>query len=101
MTRSRLGRRSALFTLSALRRALPLALFLVVLSRWGGTVFAILASNRVSALALVPACGILIVMLLVIGHDAGHQSYTSSRLINHVIGRIAFLPALHSFSLWD
>jgi hypothetical protein len=44
---------------------------------------------------------LLIVALFVIGHDACHQSYTSSRFLNHVVGRIAFLPALHSFSLWD
>jgi omega-6 fatty acid desaturase (delta-12 desaturase) len=79
----------------------PLALFLAVLAGFAGTVFGILAGSALSALGLVPLGGILVMMLFVIGHDACHQSYTSSRLLNQVIGRIAFLPALHSFSLWD
>lgn len=40
-------------------------------------------------------------MLFIVGHDACHQSYTSSRWLNGILGRIALLPSLHSFSLWD
>ena len=40
-------------------------------------------------------------MLFIVGHDAAHNSFTSSRLLNQVIGRLALLPSLHSFSLWD
>jgi omega-6 fatty acid desaturase (delta-12 desaturase) len=93
--------RRARLEFSARGLVVPLALFAGVLSTFAGTVFAILAGNALTAIGLVPLCGILVVMLFVIGHDACHQSYTSSRLINHVIGRLAFLPALHSFSLWD
>jgi acyl-lipid omega-6 desaturase (Delta-12 desaturase) len=35
--------------------------------------------------------------LFVIGHDA---SLTTSRLLNALIGRMAFVPSAHSFSLW-
>jgi omega-6 fatty acid desaturase (delta-12 desaturase) len=38
--------------------------------------------------------------LLIVAHDACHQSLTASRWLNRVIGTIAFLPALHSYSLW-
>jgi omega-6 fatty acid desaturase (delta-12 desaturase) len=93
--------RRARLDFSARGLAFPLALFLAVLASFAGTIFAILAGSGLAALGLVPLGGILVMMLFVIGHDACHQSYTSSHLINHVIGRIAFLPALHSFSLWD
>jgi fatty acid desaturase len=39
--------------------------------------------------------------LFVIGHDACHGSYTKYDWLNKVIGRIAFLPSLTPFSLWD
>ena len=81
--------------------AAPLLLFLALIAAYFATVLAILMTGALAALVLVPLCGMLIVALFVIGHDACHQSYTSSRFLNQVIGRIAFLPALHSFSLWD
>jgi omega-6 fatty acid desaturase (delta-12 desaturase) len=43
----------------------------------------------------------LIGLLFIAGHDACHNSFTASTRLNQVIGRLAFLPALHSFSLWD
>lgn len=38
--------------------------------------------------------------IFVIGHDACHQSLTSSRILNRWIGRLAFLPSAHAMSLW-
>ncbi len=38
--------------------------------------------------------------LFVIGHDACHGSFTASRWLNALIGRMAFVPSAHSFSLW-
>jgi acyl-lipid omega-6 desaturase (Delta-12 desaturase) len=38
--------------------------------------------------------------IFVIGHDACHQSLTSSRFLNPWIGRLAFLPSAHAMSLW-
>jgi len=45
--------------------------------------------------------GATIASLFVIGHDAAHGAFTASRTLNGVIGRIAFLPALHNYSLWQ
>src|SRR6202142_3034946 len=42
-----------------------------------------------------------IARLFVIGHDACHGSYTPNKTLNKWIGRIAFLPSLTPFSLWD
>lgn len=52
------------------------------------------------ALASV-ASAVIIARLFVIGHDACHQSYTSSYKLNHVLGRIAFLPSLTPYALWE
>jgi omega-6 fatty acid desaturase (delta-12 desaturase) len=45
--------------------------------------------------------GLFTALLFTIGHDACHNSLTPSRTLNKIIGRIAFLPSLHAFSLWD
>jgi len=42
-----------------------------------------------------------IARLFVIGHDACHGSYTPYKTLNKWIGRIAFLPSLTPFSLWE
>ena len=47
------------------------------------------------------AMGFTIGRLFIIGHDACHQSLTPHRGLNKWIGRIAFLPSLTTFSLWD
>jgi acyl-lipid omega-6 desaturase (Delta-12 desaturase) len=67
------------------------------------------AAAVAGAVALTPTpfrlgCAILagsaISALFVIGHDAAHGAYTDDRRLNAFIGRIAFLPALHNYSLW-
>ena len=45
--------------------------------------------------------GVTIAMLFVVGHDACHGSFTSSRPLNGLIGRLAFLPSLTPFGSWD
>ena len=45
--------------------------------------------------------GIVIGRLFVIGHDACHMSLTPNRRLNKWLGRIAFLPSLTPYSLWD
>jgi len=47
------------------------------------------------------AAGATIASLFVIGHDAAHGAFTASRTLNGIIGRIALLPALHNYSLWQ
>jgi omega-6 fatty acid desaturase (delta-12 desaturase) len=88
-----LSRRSTAYPLFML--ALDLALFaasiaatLVVPSLWGK-----LASGL--------CAGVVIARLFIIGHDACHQSLTPHRRLNRWLGRIAFLPSLTPYSLWD
>ena len=45
--------------------------------------------------------GVVIGRLFVIGHDACHMSLTPHRKLNKWLGRIAFLPSLTPYSLWD
>ena len=52
-------------------------------------------------LAAAVLAGSAISALFVIGHDAAHGAFTDSRRLNRLIGRIAFLPALHNYSLWQ
>tara|TARA_R110000782_G_scaffold65058_16_gene132511 strand:+ start:5265 stop:6341 length:1077 start_codon:yes stop_codon:yes gene_type:complete len=44
--------------------------------------------------------GLRIGTLFLVSHDAGHDSFTSNRVWNSIIGRIAFLPSFHNYSLW-
>lgn len=39
--------------------------------------------------------------LVTVAHDACHQSLTPSRWLNRLLGTLAFLPALHAYSLWQ
>ena len=83
------------------RVALPVALFASLVALYGGLVFWALAAPAPLALVLTVPCGIVIGLLFIVGHDACHNSFTASTRLNQTIGRLAFLPALHSFSLWD
>ena len=47
------------------------------------------------------ACGLAAGLLFVVGHDACHQSFTPSRLLNRILGQVAFLATYHPFSCWD
>lgn len=47
------------------------------------------------------AAGVAIGRLFIIGHDACHQSYTAHRGLNKVLGRIAMVPSLTPYSLWQ
>jgi omega-6 fatty acid desaturase (delta-12 desaturase) len=47
------------------------------------------------------AAGFVIGRLFIIGHDACHQSLTPHRTLNKWLGRIAFLPSITPYSLWD
>ncbi|NOT40167.1 MAG: hypothetical protein HOP13_06720 [Alphaproteobacteria bacterium] len=45
--------------------------------------------------------GTMISLTAIAGHDAGHQSFSGSKILNRICGTIAFLPALHPFALWE
>ncbi len=51
----------------------------------------------ISSLAL----GFAMAQLFHIGHDGCHGSLTPNPKVNRWLARIAFLPILHSYSLWD
>lgn len=85
-------------------RSTPRALWLLLLD------YALLAALMVAvvmvgatwAKALAGlAAGFVIGRLFIIGHDACHQSLTVHRGLNRWLGRIAFLPSLTPYSLWD
>lgn len=82
--------------------ALAWALLLATLAAYGTAVLAaaLLASLPLRLIAAMLAGG-AISSLFVIGHDAAHGAFSASLRVNGVIGRIAFLPALHNFSLWQ
>jgi acyl-lipid omega-6 desaturase (Delta-12 desaturase) len=93
--------RNSRLTLSRREVARPLALLAGMLGAYLATMAAILAAPTALSIALAPICTIFLGAMFIIAHDACHQSFTSSPILNHAIGRIAFLPALTSFSLWD
>lgn len=47
------------------------------------------------------SAGFVIGRLFIIGHDACHQSLTPHRKLNPWLGRLAFLPSLTPYSLWE
>jgi omega-6 fatty acid desaturase (delta-12 desaturase) len=75
--------------------ALDLALFA------GGSALALLASSIVLKLGGTICVTAGIVRLFMIGHDACHGSFFSSAKLNSIAGRIAFLPSMTAFSLWE
>jgi omega-6 fatty acid desaturase (delta-12 desaturase) len=79
-----------------------LALLLLDFAIWGAFLAGTVYFEAVWAKLLCGvAMGFTIGRLFIIGHDACHQSLTPHRGLNKWIGRIAFLPSLTTFSLWD
>ncbi len=88
-----------LCTKATLRAVLLLVLDLALLSAaFAGTV---LLAPLWAKLLCGLAAGFVTGRLFIIGHDACHQSLTPHRTLNKWIGRIAFLPSLTPYSLWD
>lgn len=88
-----LGRRTTPLPLAL--TLLDTALFLAVLAG------VVLAPHWAAKLGLGILAGLMIARLFIIGHDACHQSYTPHRSLNRWLGRIAFLPSLTPYSLWE
>ena len=44
--------------------------------------------------------GVCIAMLYIVGHDCGHGALVPGRRWNLWLGRLAFIPVVHSLSLW-
>jgi len=45
--------------------------------------------------------GVVITRFFIVGHDAAHGAFTGARCLNGFIGRVAMLPSLHPYSLWQ
>lgn len=94
--------RAALAVYARPSTPLALTLFAATLAVYGlALAGALLLPSFALRLLCSIAAGATIASLFVIGHDAAHGAFTVSRALNGTIGRIAFLPALHNYSLWQ
>ncbi len=62
---------------------------------------ALLAASGIVKIVCGMAAGFITGRLFIIGHDACHQSLTPNHRLNRWLGRIAFLPSLTPYSLWE
>lgn len=94
--------RQWLLPLSSKATALAITLlvldYLLLLAALTGTVLFVPAWAKLLCGTLA---GFMTGRLFIIGHDACHQSLTPHRTLNKWLGRIAFLPSLTPYSLWD
>lgn len=78
------------------------AIFLAVALAYGSSFAGVLWADALAAkLAFSLANGLFIGLLFIIGHDCCHGSFTLYARLNAVLGRIAFLPSLHTFVCWE
>jgi acyl-lipid omega-6 desaturase (Delta-12 desaturase) len=81
---------------------LPAGIFALSFLIYGSCVVsAVIFTSLTAKILLGVVAGVFIANLAIIGHDAVHRSFTSSRRLNRVIGTIAFLPALHPYGRWE
>lgn len=86
------------------RRAMAagLAIFAVDVIAYFVFVYGAVASEMLAFKVLFALlAGACVSLLAIVGHDAAHHSFLPSKFLNELIGTIAFLPALHPFSLWE
>lgn len=94
--------RSWLLPLERKTTATPVALLVIDLLLFAALIIgAVMLPTVLLKLACALAAGFWIGRLFILGHDACHQAYTPSRTLNRVLGRIAFLPSLTPYSLWE
>ena len=72
--------------------------FSAYLLTFAAIIFAPFWAIKIIAVALN---GLFIGTLFVAGHDACHGSFAANKFLNHLLGRIAFLPSLITFSAWE
>jgi len=81
----------------------PVALFIfmvdimIYISSIAGVIF---LENFILRILCGVIAGLKMASLFVIAHDAAHDSYTGNKLLNKIIGHLAFLPCYHNYSLW-
>jgi len=93
--------RGSLEPFSRKRNGYALVLLLIDLGVFAaGQWLAITAMNGWVRIAGTLLTWTAIVRLFVLGHDACHQALTSSRRLNIIVARIAFVVSLTPYSLW-
>ena len=81
---------------------LPLAIFFADLLLYCSSVWGAIGNGSLLDRSLFAVlAGVAISLLAIVAHDAIHNSFTSLRWLNRVIGTLAFLPALHPYSRWQ
>jgi omega-6 fatty acid desaturase (delta-12 desaturase) len=78
-----------------------LVLALDILLFAAGTLLVLMVDSLWAKLLGSATVTIAIVRLFLVGHDACHGSFFSSAKLNAIAGRIAFLPSLTAYSLWE
>ena len=81
--------------------ARPLAVFVGAFVLWMGVVgVGLWAERTLARAALVVPLAMLSGFLFTLAHDAGHASYSTSPVVNAVVGRLALVPSVHVLGLW-
>jgi len=78
-----------------------LVLLLDILLFAAGTLLVLMVDSLWAKLLGSTTVTIAIVRLFLVGHDACHGSFFSNARLNAIAGRIAFLPSLTAYSLWE
>ncbi len=90
------------FETSSTQILLPtLVLLLDVAIFAGGTALVLMLDSIAIKLVGTLIVTAAIVRLFLVGHDACHGSFFSSSRLNAIAGRIAFMPSMTAFSLWE
>lgn len=78
------------------------ALIIFDASLWLGLIIStVLVESSLLKIVIGIVAGFVTGRIFILGHDACHHSFTSYRGLNKILGRIAFLPSLTPYSLWD
>ena len=78
----------------------PLLIFCGDMSLYLWTLFCAIFAEDIWAQTLCALlAGLAIGILFIVGHDSCHGSFLKHKVLNQIVGRLAFLPALHPLSL--
>ncbi|MDH4310132.1 MAG: fatty acid desaturase [Gammaproteobacteria bacterium] len=90
------------FETSRTQVALPAMVLLLDIALFSaGTAVVLLPDGLLLKLLGTLVVTVAIVRLFLVGHDACHGSFFSSSRLNAICGRIAFLPSMTAYSLWE
>lgn len=81
--------------------ARPLAVFTLVFGFWlGSLAIGLWSEHWAVRAALVVPLTLASGQMFMLAHDAGHRSYSSSGIVNGLVGRLGLVPSAHVFELW-